>query len=310
MQIYSFINSSDAFQWERNPTGFHRDRLFEHTSDFVIEEFRTKEGRFKNDVTSFPALLSVESDHDVAARVGWIEKIDWNFDQPVVTFRFDESFRPIEQGELKEIQWELGIDNFEFYRTHWALKQADLLTILRNRGFGISQPVSVPLNAPDLPTTSGTAANKSSPLSNVFISYSHIDSVYLKRLQTHLAPVKKWTKLQIWDDTLIHSGDQWKEEIEQALVDCSAAILLVSADFLASDFISENELPPLLKKAAENGARIIPIIVKPCLYTSHPELKGFQALNPPEHSLISLSEAGQEALWAKLAQTVLDMVGK
>jgi hypothetical protein len=51
----------------------------------------------------------------------------------------------------------------------------------------------------------------------------------------------------------LRAGDKWKREIEKALQRATAAVLLVSADFLASDFITDNELPPLLKNAEEQG---------------------------------------------------------
>ena len=54
------------------------------------------------------------------------------------------------------------------------------------------------------------------------------------------------------------SGEKWKQKIEKALNDASIAILLISADFIASDFIINNELQPLLKNAEEKGTVILP----------------------------------------------------
>jgi hypothetical protein len=106
----------------------------------------------------------------------------------------------------------------------------------------------------------------------------------------------------LWDDTKIRAGDRWRSEIQAALGRAAVAILLVSADFLASDFVAENELPPLLEAAAGEGVRILPVIVKPCAFTSVPTLAAFQAANDPVSPLISVSEAEREALWARLAQ--------
>ncbi len=309
MHFFSFINSADAFHWEKNPATFMASRIFEYTDSHVIETFKDPTKRLKDYITDFPVLFSVESPHEVAARVGWIEKIVWDYDDPLVHYRFDESFRPIQQNELESIKWELGIVDFEFYRTHWAIKQGDLIKILTNRGFLIPRDEDPFANI--VAISQGSAPQ--SPLTpvvtpSVFVSYSHADSEHLRRLQVHLSPLKRWTNLNIWDDTRLGAGDDWRSEIGKALSDCSAAILLVSADFLASDFISTDELPPLLQKASENGTRIIPIVLKPCLYTSHPELRKFQALNSPDQPLIGMDEAGKEALWSKLAKTVYDMI--
>jgi len=71
----------------------------------------------------------------------------------------------------------------------------------------------------------------------LFISYSRKDRDFLERFWTHLSPLETLYGLQRWDDSRIQPGDIWLEEIEQALERAQVALLLVSPDFLASDFI-------------------------------------------------------------------------
>ncbi len=80
---------------------------------------------------------------------------------------------------------------------------------------------------------------------NVFISYSHKDKKWLERLQAHLKPLERAGLVDRWDDTRIEAGDEWRKEIRQALDAARVVVLLVSADFMASDFIAKDELPPL-----------------------------------------------------------------
>ncbi len=84
---------------------------------------------------------------------------------------------------------------------------------------------------------------------HVFVSYSHKDERWLERLQTHLAPLTQDYDLDLWDDTRLRPGSKWQEEIRNAVDKANAAVLIISADFLASEFVRTNELPPLLKAA-------------------------------------------------------------
>lgn len=77
------------------------------------------------------------------------------------------------------------------------------------------------------------------------------------------------------------------------------AILLVSTDFLASDFIQRNELPPILKKAEEEDTTILCLLVEPSLFEKT-ELGDFQAINNPETTLSELDKSAQERMYLKL----------
>ena len=144
----------------------------------------------------------------------------------------------------------------------------------------------------------------------IFISYSHSDRVWLDRLNIHLKPLKRNGLVESWDDTQIKAGDKWMKEIENKLESCNVAILLISADFLASDFIVNNELPPLLQKAEYNGLKVIPVILKPSLFLKNPNLSCFQAINSPNEPIISLPESKQEEKLMEVASLISEMQGR
>jgi hypothetical protein len=122
-------------------------------------------------------------------------------------------------------------------------------------------------------------------------------------LQVHLRPYEREGRIARWDDTRLKPGTNWREEIAEAIARAQVAILLVSADFLASEFITTDELPPLLEAAKVRGTKILPIIVGSCAFRSSP-LSQFQAENDPSKPLAALPTHKRDEVWVKLAEDV------
>jgi hypothetical protein len=134
----------------------------------------------------------------------------------------------------------------------------------------------------------------------VFVSYSHADSEFLDDIKRHFKPFFK--NIEFWDDTQIKPGEKWQEEIKKNIDSCKVAILLISTDFLGSEFISTHEIPPLLKAAEENGATILTVILKPCLFEEFTELNQYQAMNSPSKPVIKLDYYEKEELYVNLVR--------
>ena len=137
----------------------------------------------------------------------------------------------------------------------------------------------------------------------VFISYSHADRKWLERLQVHLRPLIRDSIADIWDDTRIQAGDKWSVEIREALEAASVAVLLISADFLASDYVQSEELPALLKAAEQRGLLILQVIVSPSRF-ERTQLAQLQAVNSPAEPLINMNEYQRELLLESLAARI------
>jgi len=90
----------------------------------------------------------------------------------------------------------------------------------------------------------------------VFISYSHKDEEWLKKLQEVLAPDIRNDRVTVWSDKQIDPGDPWFNKITEAINQARVAVLLVSPYFLASEFILKEELPRLIA-AVDDGLTIL-----------------------------------------------------
>lgn len=144
----------------------------------------------------------------------------------------------------------------------------------------------------------------------LFVSYSHDDDEWLERVRVHLKPLVRDGLIDPWDDTRIRAGDQWHSEIVRALAEARAAILLVSPNFYASDYIAEKELPPLLWKAEADGTRILILVIDHCRYQRDSALSRFQAIHDPAEPLNSLAETEQNRILDTLAVEIERLFGR
>jgi hypothetical protein len=111
----------------------------------------------------------------------------------------------------------------------------------------------------------------------VFISSAHEDLSYLKELEKHLANLEKQGKIASWYDGDITPGTEWESQIMERLNNSQIILLLVSADFINSDFCYSIEMEQAIARHDANQARVIPIIVRPVDWKGAPFAK-LQAL--------------------------------
>jgi hypothetical protein len=137
----------------------------------------------------------------------------------------------------------------------------------------------------------------------LFVSYSHQDARWLSHVETALKPLA--FHFDLWSDRKIAAGSKWQDEIRAALANCAGGILLVSPSYLASDFVGQHELAPLLKASEANGIRIFWIAVSASL-VDQTNLAAFQSLNDPAKPLDSLSRAELNKVLSIVARKIKD----
>lgn len=97
----------------------------------------------------------------------------------------------------------------------------------------------------------------------VFFSYSHRDEDVRDELAKHLSSLKRNGQIDTWYDRAIEAGAEWQTEIEQRLNQADIILLLVSPDFLASNYCYEIEVKRAMERHEAGEARVIPVIVRP-----------------------------------------------
>lgn len=108
------------------------------------------------------------------------------------------------------------------------------------------------------------------PPLKLFISYSHKDQSYLDELTTHLSLLRRDGVVADWSDRKITAGQEWEREIDTNLEQTDIVILLVSPDFIASDYCYGKELTYALDMHESGKAKIIPIVIRPCEWNEAP----------------------------------------
>jgi hypothetical protein len=104
----------------------------------------------------------------------------------------------------------------------------------------------------------------------LFLSYSHQDEDLRKEEEKHLAALRRDGVIDIWQDRRIGPGDEFDREISNQLESADIVLLLVSSDFLHSDYCYDIEMKRALELHAEGSARVIPVILRPCDWQKTP----------------------------------------
>ena len=135
----------------------------------------------------------------------------------------------------------------------------------------------------------------------LFYSYSHKDEGLRNELETHLKLLQRRRVIDIWSDRKIEAGDDWREKIDENLERSDIILLLVSADFIASDYCYEREMKRALEREKKFEARVIPVIVRDVNWSKAPFAK-FQVL--PKDGLAVTRWPDRDSAWRNVSEGV------
>jgi hypothetical protein len=135
----------------------------------------------------------------------------------------------------------------------------------------------------------------------LFLSYSHKDEELKDKLAIHLAPLRRSGKIAVWQDRQIRPGTEWDVAIKKELAEADIILLLVSPDFIASDYIWMYEIAGAMERHERREATVVPIIVRPCDWHDMPFAK-VQAL--PRNAKPVTQFANQDEAWLDIVQGI------
>ncbi|MFA6561222.1 MAG: COR domain-containing protein [Verrucomicrobiia bacterium] len=114
---------------------------------------------------------------------------------------------------------------------------------------------------------------------SLFISYSHKDELFRDELRGALTAYERKGEITAWDDTRIEPGQKWEAEILGKLEEAAIIVLLLSNDFIRSDYCMQKEMKRALERDAAGECAIVPIVVRACPFTKL-DLGRIQAIQP------------------------------
>jgi hypothetical protein len=141
----------------------------------------------------------------------------------------------------------------------------------------------------------------------IFISYAHEDEDLRKELEKQLAILRRQGLIETWHDRRIGAGAEWAGAIDRELEAADIVLLLVSADFLASDYIYDVELKRAMERHEAGTAKVIPVILRPCIW-HRGDFAKLQALPRDGEPVTSSKWPSQDAALNNVAEGIARLV--
>jgi internalin A len=159
------------------------------------------------------------------------------------------------------------------------------------------------LNVKDL--LNGVDLEKVNNPVRLFYSYSHKDEKLRNQMDTHLKILEHRRLILPWHDRQIDAGEDWKKQIDANLDSAHIILLLVSADFIASEYCYQKEMKRALERHKKGEAVVIPIILRETHLKDAP-FADLQAL--PENAKAVTSWSKRDAAWKNISEGIEKVV--
>ena len=139
----------------------------------------------------------------------------------------------------------------------------------------------------------------------LFASYAPQDILLQGELKEHLRPLQREGLIELWPDRNINAGTDWEQQSSELLQNAHIMLLLVSIDYLNSDYCSGVEMKQALERHERGEALLIPILLRPCLWNTS-ALRKLQVL--PGNGQPVTTWANREAAWLDVVQSLHQVI--
>jgi internalin A len=269
----------------------------------VILSFEEGRALVKGDVVDKKVFIHVTGKPEARRRLLAVIRSDFE------RIHADLKFRPAEMVPLIEYP-----DEAVTYQELLVYEQNNVKEFTKVVGGKIIQvDVQQHLNGVDLAGTrrrenrrEELAELREEPI-RVFISYAHKDERFRLALEPHLKLLQRQRLIATWHDRLIKPGAEWKDMIDANLEQAKIVLLLVSADFMASDYCYEIEMKRALERHVAKEAVVIPVIIREVNWRNAPFAK-LQAL--PKDGKAVMKWANKDAAWCDVERGIERVVAE
>ena len=127
----------------------------------------------------------------------------------------------------------------------------------------------------------------------------------MKEFQKHIKTLERSDKIRCWDDRQIKPGEEWNDEIKEALAAADVIFLLVSVGFLATDYIWNTELTEAMRRHHAKEVTVIPIKLRHCSWEGTPfsKLQGI-----PRKDKIIDTASNKDAIWTEVVKEIEELI--
>ncbi|MDA1327015.1 MAG: TIR domain-containing protein, partial [Proteobacteria bacterium] len=264
----------------------------------VILQFEKNHALVKADVHDKKVFISVSGPHEGRRRLLAVIRSD--FAHIHTSFKFD----PMEMVPLPDHPEEVVS-----YQELLVMEEAGRQNFPKVIGSEVVDlDILALLNGVDLEGTREAKSNKrmTRNAKKLFYSYSHKDESLRTELETHLKILLRRGLIESWHDRKIEAGDDWKASIDENLESADIILLLISADFVASDYCWEIEMKRALERHKAGEAQVVPVIIRDVDWHKAPFGK-LQAL--PTDGKAVTTWSNKDTAWRNVAEGIEKIVG-